>query len=386
MYGFLINYHTIPKTYEKILNKIGNPPESVFTVNVIFLMNSQTNEIYDIEKMNTDKFIGNIVKVYFTLSKNQDICELIFPPDLYFPKVLDIISSNMPQNAILWVSVDVNSDKYKNKLKIYAENGFRLPYIITKSPLQTHFPEFRVALIKQNKDKNIIYSNQILLHVDYIMEQSIKPNCNIHIRLNNSAINFLKKLPLEGIKTTKSGELSQKEISGSLFIDNIDKIGNKIIFTIDVDKKSISSGEQETVIVQESKFNFHSHPKAAYIRHSVEKAWPSNKDYNGFVELKTTIFHCVSTLEGLYIISFTPYWCKHVKNINKNFIQNKFNIDHNESYTPEEYVSVVNNIKYKNKPLFNVIYIPWNKANTIFNITYAKNNNNCFPFDENIPI
>ena len=65
---------------------------------------------------------------------------------------------------------------------------------------------------------------------------------------------------------------------------------------------SLISGIEEEVDAVLNRYNFHTHPREAYIRNNVVKGWPSAQDYLGFIDLDgNTIFHSVITLEGVYI-------------------------------------------------------------------------------------
>ena len=364
MSKFIIEYNKIKNDteYKKELLEIKNIPKTRYPIYIIMIIN-------------------NGKKYYYTtiLCTKKNFCEIISPPDENFNNVLNVISKEF-KDMLYWVSVDVNSSNYIKKLNIFIENGFIYPYIVSKSPFNYVFNEFRVALIKKDKynisKKHIFKKDNIenvMLYVEYILNQfKIQKHCNMYFGLSKKAIKYLKKSP----------HLSDHEYTAELYVYKIDKIDEKIVFFIEIDDNTIKRGENESVNISASKYNFHCHPKEAYIRYGVEKAWPSKSDYVGMIILKITILHYVATIEGLYIISFNKDWCNDIDKIDKKFIEDNYKIDQNSKFTPYEYVNMINNIKYQNKSIFNVIFKEWKNADDILNINYYKEKcGNCFPIE-----
>jgi hypothetical protein len=191
-------------------------------------------------------------------------------------------------------------------------------------------------------------------------------------------VEFLRKTSKMGITMNKNGKKSQKELTGELYVKEVVKDTNGFVYIIDINKNSITSGEEENVNVSPTRYNFHSHPHEAYVRHSVDKAWPSQTDYLGYHKLgQNTIFHCVATLEGVYILSFGAYWGSHLKDVSRSFIGKHYDIDHKEKYTPEEYVEKINSIMYKGKPIYELRYFPWEKAGSVFEAYFPQINSSC---------
>ena len=83
------------------------------------------------------------------------------------------------------------------------------------------------------------------------------------------------------------------------------------INVLDINQDKMIEGEEQGVPIVEALYNFHSHPKEAYITNKVNKAWPSAQDYIGFllaVLEDNTILHIVVSIEGIYIISLSKYY------------------------------------------------------------------------------
>jgi len=67
-----------------------------------------------------------------------------------------------------------------------------------------------------------------------------------------------------------------------------------------------------------------------------------------------------------------------LKDVSTKFVDDHYDIDHNEKMNPFEYVVRVNKIKYKGNPIFIVKFLPWNNASkTIFSISYRKEGMTC---------
>jgi hypothetical protein len=163
----------------------------------------------------------------------------------------------------------------------------------------------------------------------------------------------------------------KKEISGELVVNRMYKDKNKIIFEFIQDIYSIIVGKKEEVVLYQSKTNFHTHPRIVYISNNVNKGWPSFIDYIGFIRMNgICLFHVIPSLEGIYIISYSQYWCNRKLNISEKFIKNNFNIDRNADISILDYIYIVNNINYKGFPIFKVKYMKWNNASSIFKIYY----------------
>ena len=344
---------------------------------------------------------------YILYNSKRGIC--ILDPNCY--KAIQIILSLLAreftqefgrqskQSILYWTIVDINNNNFSTILQAWVKNNFGNPYMTSITPMFTDIDygvgelKQSLALTKDDDDKgeNTHFLNEIsiLNDVYYVLEQ-FKLNsgsCYIHIKLSKNAVDFLKTTSLTGYTMDKNGKKSQKELTGELVVsDVIKKVidqgplqgKEEFVYIIKVDEKSIVAGLKENVDVRPTRYNFHSHPHEAYIRHSVENAWPSVTDYLGYKTLgNNTIFHIVATLEGIYILSFSPHWGGKLDQVSESFIEKKYHIDHKKGYTPEEYIDVVNNILYKGYPIYNVKYFSWEHANTVFKVFFPQTGGSC---------
>lgn len=293
---------------------------------------------------------------------------------------ISIPNTELDKNASLWVYIPLKTENFMEQIQRFIEAGFSMPYIGATTPSGKKIPH-SVCLVRKRGSKSNV--KREILNVMYIIEQYKKgqDTCSMFARFSPNAISFLRKTSNMGHTKNGDGLTTQKELGGQLHVENIEQRGNKYVFVIGVDKNNVDSGEEEEVMVSPTRYNFHSHPKEAYVKHGVRYGWPSITDYLGYLKLgNNTIFHCVATLEGLYILSFGSYWVDRLNDVSKNFIKKNYDIDKKEVITPFEYVKKVSMIQYKNHPLFLVKFLPWTGASgTIFGVTYKKDGIRCEP-------
>jgi len=215
----------------------------------------------------------------------------------------------------------------------------------------------------------------------------------------------------------KSG--NENEVAGPLVLKKQEKQrGKHPCYEIDVDKKGVKGGNSKEVDAIDSKYNFHSHPEAAYVAHNCELGWPSRDDYitflDGFFKVDTT-FHVIATKEGVYILKINPCAIEKIRAFYKKLGGDKEKFINNVDdwadefiniskigltrangkpapktgetiRTPKEYVNFVNNvscdeIKCNGKtlklemPIFDIEYISWKdtkKSSFIFTVEKSK--------------
>lgn len=359
---------------------------------ISLLIESKNNEKYiiivknyDLKKLNKKLYLNDIQNIdiieKYPISINKKICSITSDCFKHLHIILRTLFTELSPEILIWVSVNLKDNNFTEILKKFVENGFNSPHISTINPFKKNI-EASIVLCRQNIPSDPHISNMTFNKIYYCLQQykSGLKNCFIIAKLSTNAIHFLKESSKKGFTLNSDGKKTQKELTGELYVKNILNKNKNIVYIIDIQRDSIRSGEEESVSVSPTRYNFHSHPEEAYVRHSVKTAWPSVTDYLGYLKLgENTIFHCVATLEGVYILSFSEYWCLNIKKISKNFIEKNFDIDHNEDYTPKTYVKKVNSILYKKYPIFNIKFFYWKESNKEFKIYFSKTGNSCLP-------
>ena len=205
--------------------------------------------------------------------------------------------------------------------------------------------------------------------------------------------------------------LKNKEVSGKL-IAKKEKGG----YTLYLDEKfKLNNLEAHEADFVDSHYNFHTHPLEAYIYHNCELGWPSKDDYITFLDgylNYNVIFHCVITVEGVYIMSIYKNTLIPLKNYFKtignklSFIDkvdkwvmdnlniDKFNYTIREGYQPanykrifstQDYVSFINDSQQKYKignkkmRIFNLEFVSWDdfKLNKCFHFYFISKKGKC---------
>jgi hypothetical protein len=371
-----------------LLTRIGKLPKTFEKLGVICILNSSTvrelinmnNQKKKMSFINSVEFIDNIKDVYFVYyNEEKNIIEMRgYTP--YLKDILHSIIMYVPRDVIIWTGII----PLKN-CHLYLEEGFTSPNLTNKSPLGFNFSESGIVFYKKNTQTlyklDFLSSKNIL---EYIESQKSVKKCILYAKLTPDAIFYLYRLNKPAI-TMKNKEIHEKELAGSLKVSKVSKIDGKIVFELSGDPTSVKPGVEEEVDAVWSRYNFHTHPKKAYVNHGVKNGWPSSQDYLGFIQLNNhTIFHTVVTLEGIYIISYSSKWDGKLKNIDHKYILNNYDVDHRRKMSYQQYVNLINNKKYKGgNPLFNVKFIPWDgNTHEIFPVFYSKTGNNCLSTDE----
>lgn len=383
MLPILIDYKTISKS--TLINRIEKISDTSNTSIILFL---DDKDVKKLEKSKDKISMLDKIDFYFyyyvIYYKDKNICIISYETYKHINDILPTLFSGFTPKTKLWVNVELENNNFMHIIDIFSKNGFNNPYLTKFKPNNTEI-NLSISLSRQNTPTEKYIAKSTMNKILYALKQYKKSSCSVHIQLDKKAISFLRKASKIGITLNKNGKKSQKELTGELIVKEVIKKNNKFIYIIDIDEGSVRSGEEEEVDVSATRYNFHSHPQEAYIRHSVDNAWPSVTDYLGYLQLgNNTIFHIVATLEGVYIMSFNSYWGKRLKKIEKSFVKKRYDIDHKRDYTPNSYVKKVNSILYKGYPIYNVQFFNWESANKVFEVSYSKSGINCFATQKGI--
>jgi hypothetical protein len=300
-----------------------------------------------IKYINSVKFIKNIIFctiVNYNLKKK--VCFIKNFRDKNIAHILlNTLMVYLPNDTVIMI-------KNINNKKLYNELGFE---IFGKSALKYNYHDVNV---KVNILKNFIYK-----------PRDNKRISTLKLRFAKPAAKYLKNLPYSGTTINDDKSLSQKEITGRFVIKK--EGGVNVIYIC----KNMFKGNEETTKIVNSSYNFHLHPKEAYISNKVNLGWPSSQDMQAFLTSifrYNTIFHVVVTMEGLYILSLYKYWLNKkeilesdLKSLHK-FIYNKYEIEQGTKIDNYKYLQTVNKVKYNKKKLFVVQFLNWESLDKIF--------------------
>lgn len=371
----------------KLLARTGKLPKTPDRLGIVFILSSSiVNELTNMSNpkqkisfINSNRFISDIKDIYFVFyNQRKKLIEFRGYTD-YLDDILHAVIVYAPRDVTIWTGLIPSRDS-----ELYLEKGFNSPYITDKSPLGYKFPQQGLAFYKKNipLDKVDLVSSKNIL--EYIESQRPGEQCVVYAKFTPDAISYLHRLNKPAV-TIKNKKIHEKELSGALQVSKVSNVNGKIVFELSGNPETVQSGVEEEVDAVWSRYNFHTHPKKAYVNHGVKNGWPSSQDYLGFIQLKNhTIFHTVVTLEGIYVISFNSEWNGKINKIDHKYVLKHYDVDHKENLTYEQYVDLINNKKYKGgNPLFVVKYIPWDgNTSEIFPVFYFKTGNNCLATDD----
>lgn len=320
----------------------------------------QLNDLQSSERLqyiNSDQFIFN---THALLLCNGDLCEIYHMSDL---GMIPFLIRSVNPNATFWISVNSTNTYLINEL---VSQGFTSPFTCKISPFHNSVSDDTICLLRppQALTHDV---DKVMNDIKHVLHQQKRGICNITIQFTPNTIEYLRRIPMQ----------NGTEIAGALQIIGNRRIQNKIIYNIEVNHNTVVEGEDELVRVLNDKYNFHTHPRDAYIRQGVNHAWPSDHDFLGFLKAvfySNSVFHVVVTLEGVYIISISPEYSGNINKLKsqQEYISHAYQIPHDSFKTPEEYISHVNQLK-----VFNVEYLSWKNSIRPFTVYYPKNNGSC---------
>lgn len=394
MASILIDVENIikPRRLSLLKSRIQPIPDTKYSLGIVLSIKQNEYQTLEgipkgdkrVEYINSPQFVDSITgHAYLNYDKKRKVCEIMGvegPNPNILKQVIENVLSSIPNDVILWIGILLNDPNLIVLIKDCISVGFHEPYICKISPLGTNFNNYVLCMLREND----IVNNNAENDIKYVLNQFIsnhKNCCTINVRLSNNAVEYLSSVSKMGSTINENGVITQKELAGKLIVGNID---NDLIYNLDVDRKSIVIGEEEGVEIIGGIYNFHSHPREAYDRHNVKFGWPSAQDYVGFLGSSfkyDTILHIVVSLEGIYIISLTEYWLNNKEKMEKNivsFILDTYDMDEHKNKTISWYLHTINNISYKNFPLFLLQFFSWYEANTSFVVPFRRNNINCF--------
>lgn len=141
----------------------------------------------------------------------------------------------------------------------------------------------------------------------------------LKIKFEQEDLEYLKKLVYSGRTLNDDGTMTQKEVSGVLYLEYTGKD-----FELKIDKsKNFNAHDEEKVRFVNGLINFHTHPLEVYNNYDVEMMYPSPTDYSSILSflmqkycfenhkyvLCPLLFSCVVAVEGIYIVSLNKNYC-----------------------------------------------------------------------------
>ena len=350
-----------------------------------------------VEYLNNQNFVDAILSyMYIVYAKKKNLCEItelkMFGNSdkfqQYLEEILRCLTYYIPNNVYLFIDFPSNGNELSSKMKPYIDLGFKNPCVKNVSHCSIFDNETcrkdcsdRIFIFKKNnisEDSNFEI-NEESIKIFLSQYKNDKKYCVFKGIFSHKAMRYLREISQVGSTVNENETISQKEIGGLLKVSSI----SGGVHVMDVDRRTITHGEEEGVEIYSGLYSFHSHPREAYQRYRAIFGYPSGQDFVGFlfsVLNNNTIFHAVITMEGIYVLSLNEFWTKNMDKIEKFVLKEYMNMTKKKEilyHSVEEYLSKINSIKYDMKePLFLVQFIGWEEVNE-FEVFYSKIGSNC---------
>lgn len=237
-------------------------------------------------------------------------------------------------------------------------------------------------------DSNNIFTrvnNEVLTVKDEFLDKQLYNDlnrqykfCKTKCKFSTKTFKFMKKLPFIGSSPSRNGNITQKELAGSMFVNYID---NENISIIDIKSSSIVSGGEHTVSTSPDLITFHTHPQSAYLKYKVKNGWPSVTDYETFLKACSQcnlMFHVVVAVEGIYVISRPEIFIKENASLKLgNIIRKHEAMCKKTDKSPIWHCEQISNIKVNNVQIIKVEFLEWGKPIDTFTVFHHKEYGKC---------
>ena len=296
--------------------------------------------------------------------KSQNKCFLHHSKDILenIDKFKKNVYKTLPIKCIVCILFDMKKHINKDDVMMYIDHGFNNPMVNDDQIMLQYDPSLK------SYPNNVFTLNRFFYTIHTSKYSS---SCTIKTSLTKKTIEKLKHL-VHNVK---------HEVGGMLYPTHISRTGDENIVHV-LDIRKVNHGESRTVSVDQSLYNFHTHPSSEY--KNIKYAWPSSNDVKGFSRLYSnhSILHFVSTVEGLYTIGVSPRCTLQKDRDEVN--QNKYNFDkYRNTLSPSQYVKKVNKVKQtcngKKSPMFQIKFYKWDSVtpDTVFETHFSKQQNQC---------
>lgn len=306
--------------------------EEINEKNKKFVKDLEKNKNFDIgvlcfyeEDTDEPKF-GNLVR----RCKSRNICRIYrcetFTEDEWLENICNLTIGFLPSDTIIWYCTD--------NVELAIQCKFSNPYYCSHDPFgkqvsckyaltKINDPNFQTNSRQrhtgvnenymdfQNKRISPTIENTTLFK--FCRKQEDIENVKLKIRFDQEDLSYLRSLVYGGRTVNDDGTTSQKEVSGTMYLEYTGKN-----FDLKIDRtKNFNAHDEEKVRFVNGLINFHTHPTDVYNAYEVDMMYPSPSDYISiltfFVQkhkfedftsmISPLLFSFVVTVEGVYIIS-----------------------------------------------------------------------------------
>lgn len=319
---------------------------------------------------------------FLTWDKRKDICGIwdicshgVLPNvgSIIVQNILNSLLLNLPNTTTIWLGVALYNNYFSKVSGLYAKWGFKNPYIDFSDPFGNNwegklmwqgnsYPIMGLTRPNDYIDPEEINRDEILVSIAYVVTQYTKivknlgkqsitaisaveklkssmdkdfyqDCCTLNIQFNKPFAVWLRTISFSASTLNADGSVTQKEVGGAFKLESPKYINDIFVWQVKKENSKIVYGSEESVNGIDSRYNFHSHPREAYIRHKVSVGFPSGPDFVAFllnVFKNNCVFHSVVTIEGIYIIYINSFWSSYNMKELYNLINNNLNYVYND--------------------------------------------------------
>lgn len=310
------------------------------------------------------------------------------------------LEENVPIDTNLIAIFHPSTDE--SQIRVACKLGFKDPIVTNNDEVLlyttfTHNFNHELHIPEEDIDK-IIHLIELTIQ-NYNSEGG--GGCSMNLILEPNSMKVLKGYAQRykfqvGSKKSKV-QMEQREISGIFSCEPIGYSNSVTTLLISVNPSTVSKGEKEEADYMLANGSFHTHPIEAYKSNNVGCAWPSKDDYRTVLHIFSEgygLFHIVSTIEGIYIISFNDQVNRKEikKNVDKylNEIQKNFVFTYppwNISDSEKEH-HIRSNLKYVNEEanphIFHVQFFWWDRLPEMIQVDLKGMNEQCLFVDTQV--
>lgn len=376
-YSCLSTYdQQIVKDVRKIV-KAEEIPKFITKKNMGLFLFVKSHVIFEYDEVN-DKVLIGICDIA-DISAMIKMCKNSFPEHftILFPVSIDNPDFGRKTIALLKAGFDLYEESVMRE-----KDEFFMVYILANEVADREVCETRPIDSCLNSLSNRNYKDS-LRKVEDVLESLVhmfeKGSCLKKILFTVDSVKYLKKLCEQ-----------PREYSGCLNLTTVNEQG---VYIVEINKKSVTQGNDDSVDSLCCMYSYHTHPRIAYKKYNVKWAWPSVDDYRAFLELNvlySAIFHIVASIEGAYIIYINPdvnlkQLSKREYNSLSKAVGKKYKDPskistnkHDDKHDPHTYIQYINGVSINinsglpQVSLYKVLYYPWIElSNKVIELEYS---------------
>jgi hypothetical protein len=256
---------------------------------------------------------------------------------------------------IAWLCVLFTNPYYDNAVRAYLKGGFEIKYVTTLSLQYTPDLYNRMLVMEAYNNKGLFAIPPIPITPEKVEELLV-----IAKRIQSVESGSIKKTDTiyhpSAWKLLFQKVISKNTECGGIINEILAEDG--VTKTVSATEILIGCEGQicTTAQVFPYEINFHTHPIACHIELYKDNPFigpPSNADLSSilFLSVDKLKYHCISSIEGIYVIQMHPYWKDKLKTFGLGCLDVIYNIMKDIQYPPFYFTDLGETLKWLNNSL-----------------------------------